>query len=418
MPALPASVDRDWFVVHPGARMNYAVPRLLDAHGRLQVVLTDFALDGPLATIAACLPRAPRRRLERYRLPIDPSRVDAIPMRTMLERLWHRPQRSLVHYHRWCLAQFRTYGQRVARLRSKFPVHHFYGFDTSSLESIADWPADGMVVIEQCVAPRSTQWKVWQRLPRSSTPLAVREPILRELHQREQAEWDRASLVIAPSNFVRSEMIAAGCQPDRIVVVPYGVPSVPEARVEEAIQQRRQRRSPCRVLFAGQFGYRKGAAELLQVAKQLEGKGIEFQVAGHWVDGLQPSQAPKNVLPLGHLSRDGLHDAFARADLFFLPSWLEGSATVLYDALSWGLPCVTTPNSGSVIEDGLHGAIVEAGQTEAMAQAILSLAQNAQSRHQKGLAARTLSLQYDLPHYGQRLIAAIEPKPVASAVDR
>ena len=58
---------------------------------------------------------------------------------------------------------------------------------------------------------------------------------------------------------------------------------------------------------------------------------------------------------LGYMSLRDLASAMTRADVFVFPSLAEGSARVVFDALACGCYVITTPNSGSIVEQGTHG---------------------------------------------------------------
>ena len=55
--------------------------------------------------------------------------------------------------------------------------------------------------------------------------------------------------------------------------------------------------------------------------------------------------------------------------VFVFPSYAEGSARAVFEALACGCYVITTPNSGSIVEDGVHGALVPP-DPEAIAAAI------------------------------------------------
>ena len=52
------------------------------------------------------------------------------------------------------------------------------------------------------------------------------------------------------------------------------------------------------------------------------------------------------------------------------PTLAEGSARVVWEALASGCDVITTRESGSIVVDGAHGQIVEAGDVSALAKAI------------------------------------------------
>ena len=48
-----------------------------------------------------------------------------------------------------------------------------------------------------------------------------------------------------------------------------------------------------------------------------------------------------------------------QADIFLFPSFAEGSARVIFEAMAAGCYIITTNNSGSIVKDGIHGAIID-----------------------------------------------------------
>jgi glycosyltransferase involved in cell wall biosynthesis len=75
----------------------------------------------------------------------------------------------------------------------------------------------------------------------------------------------------------------------------------------------------------------------------------------------------REVQVVGPVPRAEIMDHYAWADVFLLPSTCEGSATVTYEAMMSGLPVVCTPNTGSVVRDGVEGFIVPVRDAQAVA---------------------------------------------------
>jgi glycosyltransferase involved in cell wall biosynthesis len=44
----------------------------------------------------------------------------------------------------------------------------------------------------------------------------------------------------------------------------------------------------------------------------------------------------------------------------------------VFEALACGCYVITTPNSGTIVEDGVHGALVAAGDADGLAEAIVA----------------------------------------------
>jgi len=63
-----------------------------------------------------------------------------------------------------------------------------------------------------------------------------------------------------------------------------------------------------------------------------------------------------------------------KATVMILPSWWEGSSNVLLEAVACGVPIVasrTAGNAAEILENGRHGLLVDPGNAEEMAAAIL-----------------------------------------------
>ena len=75
-----------------------------------------------------------------------------------------------------------------------------------------------------------------------------------------------------------------------------------------------------------------------------------------------------NVVLAGHVDP---FEYLLGCDVFVFPTWMEGSAKAVYEALAVGLPVVTTPCAGSVVEDGKDGFIVPPGDVESIREKLL-----------------------------------------------
>jgi glycosyltransferase involved in cell wall biosynthesis len=93
--------------------------------------------------------------------------------------------------------------------------------------------------------------------------------------------------------------------------------------------------------------------------------------------------------------------------VFFLPSVCEGSATVTYEALIAGLPVIATPNTGSIVTEGVNGFIVPTRDKQAMADRLqrLHLDRGMLSKMQE--AARRSWEIASLKSYERRLLRAL-----------
>lgn len=133
-----------------------------------------------------------------------------------------------------------------------------------------------------------------------------------------------------------------------------------------------------------------------------------FRVVGNL--GVQPAarRALDSALELtGPVPRAQMLQQYAWADVFLLPSICEGSATVVYEALAAGLPVVCTPNTGSIVRDGVDGFIVPTSNAGAIAEALSRFMEPGDLLHTMGDQARLRAQAFGLEQYKTRLISAL-----------
>lgn len=396
-----------------GARMHYAVPRILHEQGRLAHFYTDICgtkgwprLLGSVPP--SILPRAVRRLTGRA--PALPATAftsfSTLGLSFAYRRVRARTPTAQTDAHLWAGRELSRQAVREISRRGTQDAASVYAFSGECLELLTECRARGMrTIVEQIIAPK----RIVDRLVLEEEALfphwsagSARDGLGEDYAAREQGEWAVADLLVCGSEFVRQGVVAEGGDPTRCVVVPYGV----QLRTKAAAQRRRN--GALRVLTIGEVGLRKGSPYVLEAARRLKGVA-EFRVVG----ALGVSAAARSDLAaatqlFGSVPRAEISAHYAWADVFLLPSICEGSATVVYEALMAGLPVVTTPNTGSVVRDGVDGFVTPIRDSDATESAILRLARDHDLYDAMSQNARSRGVQYDLKNYGRRLLAALD----------
>ena len=190
--------------------------------------------------------------------------------------------------------------------------------------------------------------------------------------------------------------------PDKVRVATNGVDGAPSAAEVEAAMERRLKSPVCRIVCLGGISRGKGIHVLLDAAG-IAGRrrnDIEFRIAG----GIMYENERTEIEDLAR--RQGLGERLAfegvisgrakfewlmDADLFVFPAvQREGLPLAILEAFSCGVPVLATPQGAipEVLERGVFGELVPAGDAEAMAEAILRLAADRKKLIAMGRKAR------------------------------
>ncbi len=144
---------------------------------------------------------------------------------------------------------------------------------------------------------------------------------------------------------------------------------------------RDQRFAKKQILFLGKIDEAKGVYEVPAVMEQVCGEFPEavFYLAGSGdLDGVRertPEKRRKKLVLPGWIVGEEKEQALRESTVFFLPSHMEAMPVSALDAMGFGLPVVSTNAGGipDVVSDGVNGMLTPVGDTQKMAEAILSL---------------------------------------------
>ena len=86
------------------------------------------------------------------------------------------------------------------------------------------------------------------------------------------------------------------------------------------------------------------------------------------------------------------------------PSLIEGSAKSVFEAMNFGLPVITTINSGSIIDNNKHGIICEICDSISLRNAMIYLKMNPSIRKKYGINAKNKVSNYTWDLYTKKVI--------------
>ncbi|HXK40330.1 MAG TPA: glycosyltransferase family 4 protein, partial [Candidatus Paceibacterota bacterium] len=163
-------------------------------------------------------------------------------------------------------------------------------------------------------------------------------------------------------------------------------------------------RSSSTLLFLGDIGPRKGIYDLIrampEIVKSIPQARLVAGGKGDIKVALQLARelgVDDHVLLPGYVSGPDKYRLLAEAAIYVLPSYNEGVPISILEAMSVGLPIVTTPVGGipDVIRDGEEGFLVTPGSVDELARRIIQLLSNEDLRKGMGESAwRRLRTEY------------------------
>jgi glycosyltransferase involved in cell wall biosynthesis len=285
-----------------------------------------------------------------------------------------------------------------------------FTFNSAGLEVLQRAKQTGLkAVTEQTIAPMSLELELLSdeagRFP--GWEVAIESGDASAYCEREIEEWKFADLILCGSEFVRDGVGQCGGPREKCVVVPYGVDLTSTTAQSGRQRAERPSSSPLHVLTVGSVGLRKGSPYVLEAARRLKGKA-QFRMVGS-IEIRKEAQIElrEHLELIGAVPRNELTRHFAWADVFLLPSLCEGSATVTYEALAYGLPVICTANTGSVVRDGVEGFVIPIRDAAAIVDRLRQLFADSELLARMSANSATRANEFTVAAYADRLARAL-----------
>ncbi len=187
-----------------------------------------------------------------------------------------------------------------------------------------------------------------------------------------------ASIVVCPSHATAADCSAAGIDPGRIRVVPWGIDvRQVAAGAVEAVRRRYGLDRPY-VLFVGTHEPRKNLPRLREAFGRLGRSDVELVLVGPagWAPrGGEGAAAgvPGRVRGLGFVGAAERDALYAGAAVVAYPSLREGFGLPVLEALAQGAPVVTSAGTATAEVAGDAAVLVDPTDTAAIAAALASV---------------------------------------------
>lgn len=137
------------------------------------------------------------------------------------------------------------------------------------------------------------------------------------------------------------------------------------------------------VLFLGLMGKNKGVYDIIEAAKYIQADNIKIHLYGNGEisrarELVSQYGLENKVIVHGWISGDDKEKILQSSDIFILPSYSEGLPMSILEAISYGLPVISTTVGGipDVVEDGVNGFLISPGDYKSLAQRIITIAED------------------------------------------
>jgi glycosyltransferase involved in cell wall biosynthesis len=181
-----------------------------------------------------------------------------------------------------------------------------------------------------------------------------------KLNKKDQ-ELALADVIFVASSFTKKTLEEYSGNLPVIKVIPYGFPEVKEKKEYQSLTDRK-----LKVLFIGGLSQRKGLSYLFEAVEGMQNE-LELTIVGHKAvancDVLNRALEKHKWIP--SLSHDQVLACMREHDVFVFPSLFEGFGLVITEAMSQGVPVITTDRTAGpdIIRmarmDGLYQRVLQ-----------------------------------------------------------
>ena len=224
--------------------------------------------------------------------------------------------------------------------------------------------------------------------------------------ERLKKEWNLSTTIVCWSEWCVRCVEAEGVSRNKCVIIPpMFSPSPAYRRCEPRYDQ-----EPFTVVFLGTLCLRKGVHDLIEaVAAASRSVPVRLILAG-------PNQINPEKLHLhrgivdyrGIVPHGELPTLLEEGHILALPSYSEGYGMVLLEAMAAGLPVIRSTKSGEASRHGEEGYVIEPGDREALAEAIVTLARDRELLREMGAKARRRVEDFSLDACARRWSDVVE----------
>jgi glycosyltransferase involved in cell wall biosynthesis len=336
-----------------------------------------------------------KKMSNRFREGLDESKITSFYFPELLERT---PFQKIVGKYNMMNLKGELFDRRVATQNLECDV--FHGFEGAVLHSMRKAKQQGAItVLDYPIFHYKTIREVLideYKLLKLEIPDFLLKRDINIL--RKEQEISEADYIFVPTKRIADDFVRYGKEREKVKCISYGFnPN------RFFVGQKKD--AIFRILFVGIICVRKGVHYLLEAVKQLNLKNIEVLLISPIEEEFKPVLSRYEGLfkHIHSLPNESLVRVYQNSSILVLPSLIEGSSLVIYEAMACGLPIIASENAGAITRNGIDGFVVPVRDIEALKEKILLLYENEELRRKMGESAAEYVKQFTWEHYRARV---------------
>lgn len=218
-----------------------------------------------------------------------------------------------------------------------------------------------------------------------------------EFDEHSISSYEIADYIISPSRWVTKTLKYSNLDPKKIIEIFYGVHTKKNKTYDTKAKT-------LKIVFAGGLKRTKGIIHLLEAVKLLSNLELEVYIYGRMYSNVKTEIAnlSNNKIILKGFVQN-MADEYQQYDIYIYPTYFEGSSKTVFEAMSAGLPIITTENSGSIVRDSLDGFIIPVNNSEIIAHKIKYFYENREQIAIMGRNAQVYSRNFTWEKYAKKV---------------
>lgn len=209
--------------------------------------------------------------------------------------------------------------------------------------------------------------------------------------------YEMVDYIISPSKWVTKTLLFANIDRKKIIEIKYGVHP-------QNSSKKSSKNMKLNIAFVGGLKRTKGIIELLQAIHLLSDLDLTVNVFGRiYHDVKSEIESLKNEKVIFHGFTNNIIDEYKKNDIYVYPTYFEGSSKTVFEAMSCGLPVITTENAGSIVRDGIDGFIVPINNVDSLIEKIKYFYENRDEIEKMGKNAQEYSKEFTWELYGKKV---------------